>query len=139
MNKNKNPTIISSVDNLFKSFCDEKGDILVDENCNPDLIQDLNKYKTSDNKFKLVKSDLICPYCGSKLYVHDVYDFMLNNSLSMLKTVYKCSNGDCGCYVRPNWDEYISPNCNYTRSMMEISLELSLIDNISYQKHIRDY
>ena len=134
MNKNKNPTIISSADELFKSFCDEKGDILVDENCNPDLIQDLNKYKTIDNKFKLVKSDLICPHCESKLHVHDVDEFMPNNSLSMLKTVYKCSNEDCGCYVCPNWDEYISPNCNYTKSMMEISLELSLIANISYQK-----
>ena len=139
MIKNKNPTIISSADELFKSFCDEKGDILVDENCDPDLIQVLNEYKTVDNEFKLVKSDLICSYCGSKLYVHDVYDFMLNNSLYMLKNVYKCSNEDCGCYVCPNWDEYISPNCNYSNSIMEISLELSLIANISYKKHIRDY
>jgi len=49
MIKNNNPTIIYSADELFKSFCDEKGDILVDENCDPDLIQDLNKYKTIDN------------------------------------------------------------------------------------------
>ena len=55
----------------------------------------------------------------------------------MLKTAHKCNNEDCGCYVCPNWDEYISPNCNYTKSMMEISLELSLIANISYQKHLR--
>ena len=32
------------------------------------------------------------------------------------------------------WDEYIEPDCNYTKSMMEISLELSLIENISYEK-----
>jgi len=87
MNKNNNPTIIFSGDELFKSFRDEKGDILVDENCGPDLIRDLDKYKTVDNEFELVKSDLICPYCELKLHLHDAYDFMLNNSLSILKTV----------------------------------------------------
>ena len=134
MTNKTNPTVISGVEDLFKSFCDEKGDILIDEICHPDLVQDLNKYKTTQSKFKLVKSDLTCPFCGSKLYVHDVDEFMLNNSISMLKTVYKCSNDDCGCYVRPNWEEYISPNCNYTKSVMDIGLELSLIENISYQK-----
>ena len=134
MKQNKNPTVIVSIDEVFKHYCDDKGNILIDDNCNPNLIQDLNKHKTIPNKFKLVRSDLICPYCGSKLHVHDVDDFNLNNSIPMLKTVYKCSDDECGCYIRPSWDEYISPNCNYTKSMMEISLELSLIENISYQK-----
>ena len=52
----------------------------------------------------------------------------------MLKIVYKCGNADCGRSVRPTWDGYINPNFNYTNFMMDISLELSLIDNISYEK-----
>ena len=123
MTNKTNPTVISGVEDLFKSFCDEKGDILIDEICHPDLVQDFNKYKTTQSKFRLVKSDLTCPHCGSKLHVHDIDEFMLNNSISMLKTIYKCSNDDCGCYVRPNWEEYISPNCNYTKSVMDIGLE----------------
>ena len=42
MTNKTNPTVISGVEKLFKSFCDEKGDILIDEICHPDLVQDLN-------------------------------------------------------------------------------------------------
>ena len=134
MKTNKNPTVISSIDDVFKTFYDKKGNILIDENCDPELIQDLNKHKSIPNKFKLVRSDLSCPHCGSKLYVHSTDDFNLNKSINMVKTVYKCSNKECGRYIRPTWDEYIEPDCNYTKSMMEISLELSLIENIAYEK-----
>ena len=65
MKTNKNPTVISSIDDVFKTFCDKKGNILIDENCDPELIQDLNKYKSIPNKFKLVRSDLSCPHCDS--------------------------------------------------------------------------
>ena len=61
MKQKNNPTIIYSVDDILKCFCDDDGHILVDENCDSNLIQDLNKYKTIPNEFKLIKTDLTCP------------------------------------------------------------------------------
>ena len=124
MISNKDHTVIYNADELLKPFVDSSGHICVDEKCDPQLIVDLNKHKTTPNLFKLVLSDKKCPHCGSKLHVHDVVNFNLNNSLLMLKTVYKCSNDDCRKYCRPTWNEYIEPNCNYTHEMMENCIKI---------------
>ena len=95
MNEKNNPTLIYSVDQVLKPYVDKKGDILVSEECDPEEIIYLNKFKSILNKFKLIKTDLKCPHCGCKLHVHDTVNFNLNNSIPMLKVVYRCSNLDC--------------------------------------------
>ena len=134
MTTKANPTCIHNVDQVLKFFVSEKGFIPVSEECNPEFIQDLDKYKTIPNKFNLVIPDQICPHCGSKLHIHYVDNFTLNKSVEMLKTVYHCSNENCNKYVRPLWDEYIEPNSNYTDNILEKSLELGLICNDSFEK-----
>ena len=134
MKEKENSTFLFSVDQILKLFLDKKGHIPVDENCNPDLIEYYNKNKTIPNLFKLVKSDRKCPNCGSKLHVHDIVEFELDNDIIMLKTVYKCSDEKCNCTVRPKWEKHIGCNCNYTNDLLDKSLQLGLICNISYEK-----
>lgn len=134
MTTKQNSTYIFNVDQVLKLFFDKKGHILIDENCDSEIVEFFDKKKTIPNMFKLVKSDKTCPYCGSKLHVHDTVEFELNNSILMLKTVYKCSNSECNKTVRPTWDEHMDSNSNYTNYLLDKSLELGLICNISYEK-----
>ena len=115
MSKKENSTSIVSVDQILKLFLDKNGHILVDENCDPDLVEYFDKNKTIPNLFKLVKSDKICPNSNSKLHVHSTVEFELNNSILMLKTVYECSNDYCNNYVQPKWENHIDQNSNYNR------------------------
>ena len=87
MTKKENSTYIFNVDQVLKLFFDKKGHILIDENCDSEIVEFFDKKKTIHNMFKLVKSDKTCPHCGSKLHVHDTVEFELNNSILMLKTV----------------------------------------------------
>lgn len=134
MIKKENSTYLFSVDQVLKLFLDKNGHILVDENCNPDLIEYFDKNKTIPNMFKLVKLDKECPNCKSKLHVHDTVEFELDNSILMLKTVYKCSDEKCNCTVRPKWENHIECNSNYTNDLLDKSLQLGLICNVSYEK-----
>ena len=134
MIKKENSTYLFSVDQVLKLFLDKNGHILVDENCDPNLIEYFNKNKTISNMFKLVKSDKSCPNCGSKLHVHDTVEFKLDNSILMLKTVYKCSNEKCNCTIRPKWENHMEYNSNYTNDLLDKSLQLGLICNVSYEK-----
>ena len=134
MKTKENSTCLHSVDQVLKLFADKNGHILVDENCDPELIEYFNKHKTIPNMFKLVKSDRICPDCESKLHIHDTVEFELNNSILMLKTVYKCSDKKCKCTIRPKWENHINSNCNYTNDLLDKSLQLGLICNVSYEK-----
>ena len=65
MTTKENSTYLFSVDQVLKLFLDKNGHILVDENCDPNLIEYFNKNKTISNMFKLVKSDKIM----SKLWI----------------------------------------------------------------------
>ena len=109
------------------------GHILVDENCDPDLIEYFDKNKTITNMFKLVKSDKKYPNCGSKLHVHDTVEFELDNSILML-TVYKCSDEKCKYTIRPKWEKHMECKSNYTNDLLDKSLQLGLICNVSYEK-----
>ena len=134
MKTKENSTCIYNVDQLLKLFLDKNGHILVDENCPPKLIEYFHKNKTINNMFKLVKSDRTCPHCGSKLHIHSTVEFELDNSILILKTVYKCSNEKCNCTVRPKWENDIDPNCNYSNDLLNKSLQLGLICNVSFEK-----
>lgn len=134
MNKKENSTYLFSVDQVLKLFLDKNGHILVDEYCDPNLIEYFDKNKTISNMFKLVKSDEECPNCGSKLHVHDTVEFELDNSILMLKTVYRCSDEKCNCTVRPKWENHMECNSNYTNDLLDKSLQLGLICNVSYEK-----
>lgn len=134
MTTKENSTYISSVDQLLKSFVDEKGHIPVDENCDPETVQFLDKKKTIPNKFKLIKADRICPFCGSKLHLHDVDDYTLNDTVGMLKEVYHCYNENCNKYVRPLWEEHIHPDSHYAIDILNKTLKFGLICNISFEK-----
>ena len=134
MKKKENSTCLISVDQLLKLFLDKNGHILVDENCDPNLIEYFDKNKTIPNMFKLVNSDKECPNCKSKLHVHDTVEFELDNSILMLKTVYKCSDENCKCTIRPKWENHIECNSNYTNDLLDKSLQLGLICNVYYEK-----
>ena len=134
MKKKENSTYLFSVDQVLKLFLDKNGHILVDENCDPNLIEYFNKNKTIPNMFKLVKSDKSCPNCGSKLHVHDTVEFELDKSILMLKTVYRCSNEKCNCTIRSKWENHMECNSNYTNDLLDKSLQLGLICNVSYEK-----
>ena len=114
MKAKENSTYLFIVDQVLKLFLDKNGHILVDENCDPDLIEYFDKNKTITNMFKLVKSDKKCPNCGSKLHVHDTVEFELDNSILMLKTVYKCSDEKCKYTIRPKWEKHMECKSNYT-------------------------
>ena len=131
MKPKENSTCLFSVDQILKLFCDKNGHILVDENCDPELIEYFDKNKSIPNMFKLVKSDKKCYNCESKLHVHDTVEFELDNSILMLKTVYKCSNEKCKCTHRPKWEKHIECNSNYTNDLLDKSLQLGLICNVS--------
>ena len=134
MSKNKQPTILDCVDDLFKPFLNGKDEIEISENINPILVMVMTIFLGIKNTFLLVLKDPICPYCNSKLHRHQRVDFLLNNTVNMKKMTYKCSNDECGHVITPKWNLFIEAGCNYTKAVKEYSLELGLLCNISYEK-----
>lgn len=134
MVKNKPPTILNCVDDLFKPFLNHKGEIEISENIDPILIMVMTVFLGIKNTFLLVLKDPICPYCNSKLHSHQRVDFRLNNTVNMKKMTYRCTNSACGHVITPKWNLFIEAGCNYTKAVMEYALELGLICNVSYEK-----
>ena len=85
MSKNKQPTILDCVDDLFKPFLNGKDEIEISENINPILVMVMTIFLGIKNTFLLVLKDPICPYCNSKLHRHQRVDFLLNNTVNMKK------------------------------------------------------
>ena len=136
MKKNKQPTILDCVEDIFKPFVNKYGEVEISENINPSFVMFIVAILGIAKTFLLVIKDPICPNCGSKLHRHERVDFFLNNTIHMNKMKYKCSNPDCGCVVTPKWSRFIEAGCNYTIAVKEFALELGLICNISYEKYV---
>ena len=136
MRKNKKPTILNCVDEVFKPFLNDKGEIEISENIDPILIMFMTIFLGITSTFLLVLKDPVCPYCNCKLHHHKKVDFLLNNTVNMKKMTYKCSNGECGHIITPKWNLFIEAGCNYTKAVKEYALELGLITNISYEKMV---
>ena len=134
MSKNKKPTILNCVEDLFKPFCNKHDEIEISENINPSFVMFIVAILGIAKTFILVIKDPVCPKCGSTLHRHDRVDFFLNKTIHMKKMKYKCSDEDCGCVVTPKWSRFIEAGCNYTIAVKEFALELGLICNISYER-----
>ena len=134
MRKNKTNTIQDCVEDLFKPFENSNGEIEISENINPALVMFVVAILGISKTFLLVLTDTTCPYCGKKLYKHQVVDFKLNNTVLMKKMTYKCSNSECRRVITPPWAKFIEADCNYTKAVREYALELGLICNVSYEK-----
>ena len=134
MNKNKEPTILDCVEDIFKPFLNDRGEIEISENINPIFVMFMTIFMGITNTFLLVLKDPICPDCDCKLHRHKRVDFLLNNTVNMKKMTYRCSNSECGHVITPKWNLFIEAGCNYTKAVKEYALELGLICNISYEK-----
>ena len=134
MKKNKNPTILNCVEDIFKPFVNKYGEIEISENIDPILVMFMTIFLGITSTFLLVLNDPVCPYCNCKLHRHKKVNFLLNNTVNMKKMTYKCSNCECSHVITPKWNLFIEAGCNYTKSVKEYALELGLICNISYEK-----
>ena len=134
MTKNKKPTTLDCVEDIFIPFLNDKGEIEISENINPIFVMFMTIFMGITNTFLLVLKDPICPDCKCKLHRHKRVDFLLNNTVNMKKMTYKCSDPKCGHVITPKWNLFIEAGCNYTKAVKEYALELGLICNISYEK-----
>ena len=90
--------------------------------------------KTIENDFLIVSEIEKCPKCGSKLYRDGKDKFEINNTTSVYKQKYQCSDDECNHNLRPLWEDYFKPGSNYTERIKGLMLELGLICNVSYQQ-----
>ena len=124
MTKKNKPTILFCVDDLFKGFLNEKGEIEISENIDPILVMFMTIFMGITNTFLLVLNDPICPYCNCKLHRHKRVDFLLNNTVKMKKMTYKCSNCECGHVITPKWNLFIEVGCSYTKAVKEYAFRI---------------
>ena len=134
MNKNKKPTILNCVEDIFKPFVNKDGEIEISENINPAFVMFMTIIMGITNTFLLVLKEPVCPFCESKLHRHQKVDFKLNNTVKMKKMTYRCSGSECGRVITPKWSLFIEAGCNYTKAVKQYALELGLICNVSYEK-----
>lgn len=134
MIKNKKPTILDCVEQIFKPFENKYGEIEISENINPSLVMFIVAILGISKVFLLVLTNPTCPYCNSKLHRHERINFFLNNTVKMKKMTYSCSNPDCNHIITPSWGRFIEAGCNYTKAVKQYALELGLICNVSYEK-----
>ena len=66
MNKNKEPTILDCVEDIFKPFLNDRGEIEISENINPIFVMFMTIFMGITNTFLLVLKDPICPDCYEK-------------------------------------------------------------------------
>lgn len=130
------PTNYNWVNEILKPFVNSKGFIELPEYFDPEFIHFANIYKTIENDFLITLADETCSICGSKLNRNGLVKFNLNNTLKVYKNKYYCSNPECGHTARPLWNEYISPNCNYTDKIKEHCSKINEISRLSYQKEV---
>jgi len=131
----KRPTDICINFQVVKFFGeDDKLYLELPETVSPDLIPFLKLLNPSINGVLYVKSDLTCPCCGSELN-ENTYETIYPNKLEDVKrTVYRCSNKDCGKKHRTKLDKFISKGSNYTNTVKQLSSRLKFIEEISYRK-----
>ena len=130
----KNSTGLNWLDKLL-SFCiNKKGFIEFCDDVDPLFIIYAMENKTIENDFLIVSEIEKCPECGSKLYRDGKDKFEINNTTSVYKQKYQCSNNECNHNLRPLWEDYFKPGSNYTERIKGLILELGLICNISYQQ-----
>ena len=130
----KNSTDLNWLDKLL-SFCiNKKGFIEFSDDVDPLFIIYAMGNKTIENDFLIVSEMEKCPKCGSKLYRDGKEKFEINNTVSVYKQKYQCSNGECNHNLRPLWEGYFKPGSNYTERIKGLILELGLICNVSYQQ-----
>ena len=99
MIKNNQPTILDCVEQVFKPFENDHGEVEISENINPSFVMFIVAILGIAKTFILVIKNPVCPNCGAKLHRHERVNFFLNNTIQMKKMKYKCSNPDCGCVV----------------------------------------
>ena len=131
----KRPTDICINFQVVKFFGEnDKLYLELPETVSPDLIPFLKLINPSINGVLYVKSDLTCPYCGSELN-ESTYETIYPNKLEAVKrTVYRCSNKDCGKKHRTKLDKFIDKGSNYTNTIKQLSSRLKFIEEISYRK-----
>ena len=134
MTKKKTHTVLDCVEDIFKPFVNDKGQVEISENINPVFVMFIVAMLGICKTFLLVIINPTCPKCGKKMYRFKVVDFYLNNTVDMKKQTYLCSDKKCGCVVTPSWGRFIEAGCNYTKAVKEYALELGLICNVSYQR-----
>ena len=130
----KTPTKYNYVDELLKPFVNSKGFIELPEHFDPEFIHFADAKKTIGKNFLITLTDETCPICGSKLNRNGRVEFNLNNTLKVYKNKYLCSNPECRHTARPLWNDYISPNCNYTDKIKKHCSKINEISRLSYQK-----
>ena len=127
-------TDLNWLDKLL-SFCiNKKGFIEFGDDVDPLFIIYAVKNKTIENDFLIVSEIEKCPKCGSKLYRDGKDKFEINNTTSVYKQKYQCSDDECNHNLRPLWEDYFKPGSNYTERIKGLILELGLICNVSYQQ-----
>ena len=130
----KNSTDLNWLDKLL-SFCiNKKGFIEFGDDVDPLFIIYAIENKTIENDFLIVSEIEKCPKCGSKLYRDGKDKFEINNTTSVYKQKYQCSDDECNHNLRPLWEDYFKPGSNYTERIKGLMLELGLICNVSYQQ-----
>lgn len=120
---------------LFNFFDLSEDDVLfLDDHISPDIILFFDIFFNMNFTIVYLKSNPYCSVCGSKLNKNGKDNFKLNKHRIIKKQKYVCSNKKCKHYERVSLEKYIDKYCNYTRSLREWSLNIGLIDYISYYR-----
>ena len=134
MIKKTTPAKYNWADELLKSFVNSNGFIELPEYYDPEFIHFVCMNKTIENDFLIILADDTCPICGSKLNKNGIVEFNLNNTIKVYKNKYICSNSECRHTARALWNDYISPNCNYSDKIKKYCSKINKISRLSYQK-----
>ena len=106
----KNSTDLNWLDKLLSVCINKKGFIEFADDVDPLFITYAMKNKTIENDFLIVSEIEKYPKCGSKLHKDGKDKFEINNTTSVYKQKYQCSDDECNHNLRPLWKIILSPD-----------------------------
>lgn len=130
-----NPTINILNHNTNKFIVNLENDTLIlNESISPDIAIALDYYLQKDFNTLIIKEDIICDECGSKLSKNGTDKLILNKTKNIRLQKYKCSNKKCQKYFKVSLLEFIDKSCNYSKNIRKQGLEMDSINHLSYDK-----
>ncbi|WP_409199326.1 hypothetical protein [Methanobrevibacter sp. DSM 116169] len=112
----------------------ENDTLILNESVSPDIAICIDYYLQNDFNTLIVKENLVCDECGSKLSKNGTDKLILNKKKNIKLQKYKCSNKKCQKYYKVSLLEFIDKSCNYSKNIRQQGLELDSIDHSSYDK-----
>lgn len=90
--------------------------------------------KEKFDKIRIIKKEVVCPHCHTKLVKNGGYDFHYNKNIPIMISGYKCSNKNHTHYVYASKLKDVDKYCSFDREIRKLGVKLSLIEFLSNEK-----